>query len=314
MTSTERTWLVVITLSLNTPACTGTPIELETEGGGSGGSGSDTSGSNPTNPNPTNPTQPMEETGVMTGGDTTGSATTGPPNTTGEDTSTTGPAGDTCCEVHEGPGCDQPDVVDCVCAIEASCCAFEWNQDCVDLAVGDCNATCDEPGTTGDPETTTGVGNECEDIVEIEMLPSEAIHSGAWELGMSGIGEGEISVIPNPMFGTDGTILYEPDLPCDDTWYIWVRGLNFGTDDSYFATLDGMPMPSAIFEADCEFGGGGYTWAALNWRDPADPSCTYVEDPWTPTWTAGIHAIEFGYREINAMGRIVITNDPAFVP
>ncbi|MCR9159968.1 MAG: hypothetical protein ACE37F_32495 [Nannocystaceae bacterium] len=40
----------------------------------------------------------------------------------------------------------------------------------------------------------------------------------------------------------------------------------------------------------------------------------YVEDPWTPTWEAGTHTIEFSYRESLAMGRILITNDPAFVP
>ena len=72
--------------------------------------------------------------------------------------------------------------------------------------------------------------------------------------------------------------------------------------------------PEAIFEGGCDGVGDGYLWVPLNWRDPADPVCTYVEDPWAPTWDMGVHQIEFTYREINAMGRILLTNDPAFVP
>jgi hypothetical protein len=31
-------------------------------------------------------------------------------------------------------------------------------------------------------------------------------------------------------------------------------------------------------------------------------------------WTAGTHEIEFEYREVQGMGRILITNDPDLVP
>jgi hypothetical protein len=111
-----------------------------------------------------------------------------------------------------------------------------------------------------------------------------------------------------------GSILFEPDIPCDDTWYIWARAFDNGSQDSYFATLDGEPMPPAIYEGDCGNGGMGYIWAYLNWRDEAAPPCTYVADPWAPDWAAGPHQIEFTYREATAMGRILITNDQDYVP
>ena len=139
--------------------------------------------------------------------------------------------------------------------------------------------------------------------------------SGAWTLGMSMLGEGEIATIVAPQNGTDGSILYTPDIPCDDTWYIWVRALDQGANDSYLAQLDGEPTPAAIFEGDCTQNGNAYKWAVLNWRDPnGGGSCMYVQDPWAPTWTAGAHEIEFQYREVQGMGRILITNDPNLVP
>lgn len=279
-------------------------------GGSSGDSGtsSETGQPNPTNPNP-NPTAPDPDssTGAPTPDTTTG-PTTGPDTTTGE------PGSQGCCEPHDTPGCNEPAVVDCVCEAEPACCAFEWDEACVELAMSDCEATCEDPGTTGEPpDTTTGVGAMCEEIVVMEMVPSEAIYSGAWELGMSMVGEGEISLL-NQQLGFEGSFLYEPDIPCNDTWFIWTRYWESGADDSYFVTLDGQPMPQAIFEGDCTGGGQGYDWAALNYRDQGDDTCVYVEDPWAPQWDAGVHQIEFSFRESLAMGRIVITNDPAYVP
>lgn len=168
--------------------------------------------------------------------------------------------------------------------------------------------------TTGEPGTSTGVNGACADVVTFELKPSEATLSGAWVLGMSMLGEGEITNIPMPNNGTDGSILFQPNIPCDDTWYIWVRAFDNGNADSYLATLDGQPMPSAIFEGDCTQGGMAYKWTVLNWRDSMAQACDYVEDPWTPMWTAGVHEIEFKYREATAMGRILITNDPDLVP
>lgn len=300
----ERTRLALTTLCL-AAACGPSAPGV----GGGGSSGDSGSSGEPSNTNPTNPTLPDPDSTTT---DPVPETTTGP--TTGPEDSTGTPEGDGCCEVHGSPGCNEPAVVDCVCETEASCCAFEWDDACVDLAMNECDAVCEDPGSTGEPpDTTTGVGEMCEDVVVIEMAPSDATYTGAWELGMSMVGEGEISVL-NQAMGFEGSFMYEPDIPCNDTWYIWTRYWESGNDDSYFATIDGEPMPEAIFEGDCTGGGQGYDWTQLNWRDQGDPSCTYVEDPWAPQWDAGLHQIEFSYRESLAMGRIVITNDPAYVP
>lgn len=312
----DRPWVVLATTTLcSLAACGPTVAGGGTEGDSEGSTGGTTEASS--NPNPTMPMMTTADPSVGTGDVTgdPGTTTRVPEPTTGPD-DTTGGASDSCCEVHSSPGCNEEAVVDCVCAQEAFCCAFEWDQNCVDLAMADCAATCEDPGTTTDEPGTTTTGEPmgaCMDLVQIEMVPSEATYSGAWELGMSMVGEGEISVL-NQMLGEDGSVLYEPEIPCDDTWYIWVRYWEQGSEDSYFATLDGEPMPEAIFEGDCTQFGQGYNWRVLNWRDQGAMACDYVEDPWAPDWTAGVHQLEFSFRESLAMGRIVITNDPAYVP
>ncbi|MBA3549203.1 MAG: hypothetical protein H0T76_22245 [Nannocystis sp.] len=168
--------------------------------------------------------------------------------------------------------------------------------------------------TTGEPGTSTGVNAACNDVVTFELEPDEATISGDWKLAMSMLGEGQIINLSDPMDANEGSILYQPDIPCDDTWYIWARILDQQSNDSYLATLDGQPNPAAIFEGDCTQNGNGYKWAVLNWRDSNANSCDYVEDPWAPVWAAGVHDIEFQFREAVAMGRILITNDPDLVP
>lgn len=313
MTLRHRSWgIALATTGLSLAAACGPSVVPEVGGTDSEGS-SGTTDADSANPNPTTPmtsADPSVGTGDVTGDPTVDPATTDP--TTPGDT-TSGSPNDACCEPHEEPGCNEEAVVECVCSVEASCCAFEWSQDCVDLAMGKCMATCEDPPETTGEETTTGMGADCSELVEIELLPADATHTGAWELSTSQVLPYDISLL-NQRVGTEGSILFEPDIPCNDTWYIWVQYWQQGSDDSYFATLDGEPMPPAIFEGDCSQFGQGYDWAVLNWRDEADPACTYQQDPWTPDWAAGVHEIEFSFRESPAMGRIVITNDQDYVP
>ncbi len=304
----NRSCLALATASLClSAACGPAVVTAETDGETEGSSG--TTGSATTNPNPTMPTTADPSAGT---GDATGQPTTTTNPTTGVDSSSGG-GSDSCCEAHDSPGCNDDEVVNCVCAQEASCCAFEWEQNCVDMALSECMATCDDPGTTtGDPGSSSGdPGTACTELIDFEMVPSEAIYSGAWMLGMSMVGEGEISVNQQ---GGPGSFIYEPDIPCDDTWHIWARAFDQGQNDSYFATLDGEPMPEAIFEGGCTNAGNGYVWAELNWREQGAQACDYVQNPWTADWTTGVHQIEFSFRESAAMGRILITNDPNFVP
>lgn len=306
----HRPWVALATTLLATAAACGP--SAATDGSESGTEGSSGTTASSDDPNPTVPPNTSSDPSVGTG-DVTGIATTESPEpTTGPD-DTTGGGSDGCCEPHGTPGCNEEAVVECVCAQEASCCAFEWGQDCVDLATGACMATCKGmPGTTTDePGTTGGPMGACNEVITFEMLPSEATYSGGWMLGMSMLGEGEIAQYNQ--FG-GGSFVYEPDIPCDDTWYIWARARDNGPNDSYFATLDGEPVPEAIFEGDCTNGGDDYHWAVLNWRDQAAMACDYVANPWAPDWTAGVHQIEFSFREALAMGRILITNDQDYVP
>lgn len=309
--------------------CGRQPILLDEDGDGGSSTGGD-AGDRPADVGDDGPDRPG------TGAGTRGQATGGPVGT--DD----GPApSGSCCEAHAVPGCDQPQISSCVCDLNGACCGVEWNAACAAAAVDVCGAVCggdsvgesgavddgpvatdsgpDDTGgfdtggdtDTGPADTGAPVG-ACQAIETIQLEPADAILSGGWMLTMSMLGEGEIIVLDNGQF--DGAVRFEPDLPCDDTWYIWVRYWEQGNDDSYFVTLDGQPQPPAIFEGDCGGGGNGWDWALLNWRDDNAPPCNYVEDPWAPSWTAGMHEIELTYRESIAVGRVIVTNDPAFIP
>ena len=130
---------------------------------------------------------------------------------------------------------------------------------------------------------------------------------------LSELGEGEIAVYDESE-RLRGSVTHQVEIPCDDTFYLWVRYWEQGDADSYFVALDAEPEPPAIFEADCTPMGNGWGWSLLNWRDQNEPLCTYVEDPWAPQWEAGTHTIEFTYRESLGLGRVIVTNDPMFIP
>lgn len=54
------------------------------------------------------------------------------------------PGGD-CCSAHGSPGCDDPPVEDCVCALDAYCCDNEWDGICVSEAQYACMDDCGLP-------------------------------------------------------------------------------------------------------------------------------------------------------------------------
>lgn len=59
-------------------------------------------------------------------------------------------AGD-CCSPHRDAGCDDPEVSDCVCAVDSFCCEEEWDEVCVDLMNDLGCMTC--PSTKLPPQT-----------------------------------------------------------------------------------------------------------------------------------------------------------------
>jgi hypothetical protein len=278
-----------------------------------GGTGTDGTGSS------SSPQTSTLEPDVSTGGDAATQGASADADTAAPETGAAssdgateseggGRAAEGCCEPHASPSCDEPEVAECVCASNAACCAFAWDRACAAAAVESCAAVCGD-----DPTGDTGSAGACDRVVQIELDATAATLSGGWQLAMSMLGEGQIAALSPGQF--DGSVLWEPDIPCDDAWTIWVRYFEEGGDDSYYVTLDGQPDPAAVFEGDCTAAGEGWGWARLNWRDEATQgACEYTEDPWSPTWTAGTHAIDVSYRETIAIARIVVTNDETFTP
>ena len=91
-----------------------------------------------------------------TGGDPT---TTGSTTTTGTgSTTTTGTGGqggqpststNDCCADNPTPGCQDPMVESCVCAIDNYCCSSAWDSVCVGIAENDCGHGCGGQGAGG---------------------------------------------------------------------------------------------------------------------------------------------------------------------
>ena len=249
-------------------------------------------------------------------GSTEGTGSSGPvgSSTQGEDSGVADsglPPGVGCCEAHEGPGCNEQGVALCVCAESPECCVFDWLETCAQRAQSECAATCESDDSGGTTETGSG-GLACRETQLLQLGAEDAMVSGNWGLSMSQAGVGQIAVI-NPNAGTSGEVRWEIDVPCEDTWTILVRLFDQGEADSFFATLDGEPMPAAIFEGGIQGLGQGWNWRALNWRDPDDPAI-FIEDPWAPLWGEGTHAVALSYRESIAVARIEVTNDPAYAP
>jgi len=128
--------VAVVTLLLG--GCSDAPSQ--TDGPGSSTT-TDTTGPGPIPVTSTGSTS----TGVVDDTGTSGSSSSG--GTTGESQS--------CCNAHAGAGCDDVELAKCVCEQEAFCCAFDWDDECVELAgqCGGCGAaTGTTAETTGNPE------------------------------------------------------------------------------------------------------------------------------------------------------------------
>jgi hypothetical protein len=224
-------------------------------------------------------------------GDGDATTTTG---TTDDDTITTTTDDDGCsigmegCECTQGGGCDP-------------------GLECTD---GLCTApNLDTTDATDDVAETTETGSTlCEMDVSFAIDAIEAFEVDGWEASLSMLGEGMIMAWEQG--NEEASIHWEIDVPCDDTWHIWIRGLDQGQNDSYFVTIDGEPNPEAIYELDCTDNPnqGTYMWKELNYRDQADPSCTYLLDPWTQDWLTGAHQFALSYRESIAVSKLWITN------
>jgi hypothetical protein len=169
----------------------------------------------------------------------------------------------------------------------------------------------DTTDTTTDTTTeTTDTGDDsCQSPISIELLAQDYAAIDGWELTNSDFEPNQVLYMPEWL--DQGTARFDIDIPCADTWHVWVRGLEQYDSDSYFIRVDGIPGPEqAIFELDCTDWPQNitYEWKQLNYRAANAGNCVYMFDPWLQTWDAGVHGIEFGYRESWAISRLWITN------
>jgi hypothetical protein len=111
----------------------------------------------------------------------------------------------------------------------------------------------------------------------------------------------------------DGTAERDFDIPCDDTWYMW--GLRWKPSDdlaTFRFRVDGNPLAPITWDVS---GGTDWEW---DW-DQANGAMTAV---WSELLTTGTHTLTVLGGESDggavadhpALGFIIFTNDPAFVP
>jgi len=61
------------------------------------------------------------------------------------------PAGEgSCCEAQAGPGCEDTDVLTCICALDSQCCSSNYDEVCAQEAIASCGASCDFPAPDSD--------------------------------------------------------------------------------------------------------------------------------------------------------------------
>lgn len=66
-----------------------------------------------------------------------------------------------CCTAHATPGCNDPDVQNCVCGMNPTCCDTAWSDDCASMAdlCGSCSGSCCEPN--GSPGCEDAAVEQC---------------------------------------------------------------------------------------------------------------------------------------------------------
>ena len=70
--------------------------------------------------------------------------------------------GGPCCAPHDGPGCDDLDCADSVCAADETCCQGDWSDNCANIAVAFCEI-CNTPDICGNG-ILDGMGEVCDGV------------------------------------------------------------------------------------------------------------------------------------------------------
>ena len=176
---------------------------------------------------------------------------------------------------------------------------------------GDTDTSGDGDGDTngdGDGDTDTGGTGACVSDEFLEIAAVDADEILGWTPSMSMLGEGIILAYDED--AAEDYVHFDIDIPCDDNWHIWVRGVDQNNMDSYFVAVDTFPNPPGIMELDCtgDPGQATYVWRELNYRDADNGPCEAVQDPWVLPWDAGVHTLEFSYRESLGLSRLYLSN------
>jgi hypothetical protein len=261
----------------------------------SGGAGSSTGDPHATGSSSTGDPSPT------TGGPTTSGPTSEPDPTTepvDPGTSSTGPA------VTTGPG----DTTDGTTTTGAP-----------DTTTTGPDESSSSSESTGPPDTTMAV-DPCDGLFVKEIaLVEDAVVVAPMEKFMSDMEEALVAI---STVAEAGTVTFTIDLECDGVYSLWGRALDLekgahpNDPDSFYVQVDGGPESTWVYGCQTEDLVENYNWLRVRaWGN----NCMNPVDV-TPTLTAGSHTFRFRNREagnqneVAALSRIVLTNDPAYVP
>ncbi|MFV8750549.1 hypothetical protein ACNOYE_08345 [Nannocystaceae bacterium ST9] len=162
---------------------------------------------------------------------------------------------------------------------------------------------------TTDESTDTVVDTAClEPVSFLLSAVDDSEYTGGWGETMSMLGEGAVLSMGENQ--NTGVVTFDFDIPCDDTWHIWVRAIDYQGSDTFWTRVDADPQDWTVFDIDCTPGPmmAAYKWNELNRHDDTDPDCQYDVDPWTHEWSLGPHTLELGFRDSYAVSRVWISN------
>jgi hypothetical protein len=153
-------------------------------------------------------------------------------------------------------------------------------------------------------------------------LVADATVVAPMQTAMSMIGEGlyafsEIAEL--------GTVTFDVDLPCDDTYYLWGRvwdadaGTGNNDPDSYYVSIDGGNDQTWFYGCQTEGEGDGWSWQIMK-AGTLNANCNSAVDI-TASLPAGTVQVKLRNREVANfnddsahVARILVTNDANYVP
>lgn len=181
------------------------------------------------------------------------------------------------------------------------------------------DATTSDPGT--DTNATTG-DTACPALdVQLLVLVEGSVVEPPMVTEESQLGEGVIAYSP---VAEAGTVEFTVDLPCAGEYTVWGRvhdelpGTLEGNPDSYYARVDGGPEITWVYGCQTTDAEPGWTWQRI--QAASGPLCDESVD-WVSPLGPGPHAIRLrnresarGFTTSASVARILVTNDPGFVP